>query len=211
MMSIRILITDDHPVVRNGLRGMLSSEVGFEVVGEADNGSVAVDMAIRLRPDVVLMDLSMPVMDGVAATEAIKNNLTETHVLVLTTYDSDADILPAIEAGATGYLLKDVPSDELFRAIRAAARGESVLAPAVAARLMGRVRGFIKDVLSQREVEVLNVVADGASNAEIARMLHISETTVKAHMSHIFSKLEVNDRTAAVTAALDKGIIRRDR
>ncbi len=210
-MSIRILITDDHPVVRSGLRGMISSEVGFEVVGEADNGSVAVDMAIRLRPDVVLMDLSMPVMDGVAATDAIKKNLTETQVLVLTTYDSDADILPAIEAGATGYLLKDVTSDELFRAIRAAARGESVLAPAVAARLMGRVRGIIKDVLSQREVEVLNVVADGASNAEIARMLHISETTVKAHMSHIFSKLEVNDRTAAVTAALDKGIIRRDR
>ena len=210
-MSIRILITDDHPVVRSGLRGMISSEVGFEVVGEADNGSVAVDMAIRLRPDVVLMDLSMPVMDGVAATDAIKKNLTETQVLVLTTYDSDADILPAIEAGATGYLLKDVTSDELFRAIRAAARGESVLAPAVAARLMGRVRGIIKDVLSQREVEVLNVVADGASNAEIARMLHISETTVKAHMSHIFSKLEVNDRTAAVAAALDKGIIRRDR
>ena len=210
-MSIRILITDDHPVVRSGLRGMISSEVGFEVVGEADNGSVAVDMAIRLRPDVVLMDLSMPVMDGVAATDAIKKNLTETQVLVLTTYDSDADILPAIEAGATGYLLKDVTSDELFRAIRAAARGESVLAPAVAARLMGRVRGIIKDVLSQREVEVLNVVADGASNAEIARMLHISEKTVKAHMSHIFSKLEVNDRTAAVTAALDKGIIRRDR
>jgi len=143
--------------------------------------------------------------------KAIKNNLTETHVLVLTTYDSDADILPAIEAGATGYLLKDVTSDELFRAIRAAARGESILAPVVAARLMGRVRGFIKDVLSQREVEVLNVVADGASNAEIARMLHISETTVKAHMSRIFSKLEVNDRTAAVTAALDKGINRRDR
>ncbi len=210
-MSIRILITDDHPVVRNGLRGMLSSEVGFEVVGEADNGSDAVDMAIRLRPDVVLMDLSMPVMDGVAATEAIRNNLTETHVLVLTTYDSDADILPAIEAGATGYLLKDVPSDELFRAIHAAARGESVLAPAVAARLMGRVKGYSKDVLSPREVEVLSVVADGASNAEIARMLHISETTVKAHMSHIFNKLEVNDRTAAVTAALDKGIIRLDR
>lgn len=132
-------------------------------------------------------------------------------MLVLTTYNSDADILPAIEAGATGYLLKDVTSDELFRAIRAAARGESILAPVVAARLMGRVRGFFKDVLSQREVEVLNVVADGASNAEIARMLHISETTVKAHMSRIFSKLEVNDRTAAVTAALDKGINRRDR
>lgn len=132
-------------------------------------------------------------------------------MLVLTTYNSDADILPAIEAGATGYLLKDVTSDELFRAIRAAARGESILAPVVAARLMGRVRGFFKDVLSQREVEVLNVVADGASNAEIARMLPISETTVKAHMSRIFSKLEVNDRTAAVTAALDKGINRRDR
>lgn len=132
-------------------------------------------------------------------------------MLVLTTYNSDADILPAIEAGATGYLLKDVTIDELFRAIRAAARGESILAPVVAARLMGRVRGFFKDVLSQREVEVLNVVADGASNAEIARMLHISETTVKAHMSRIFSKLEVNDRTAAVTAALDKGINRRDR
>lgn len=132
-------------------------------------------------------------------------------MLVLTTYNSDADILPAIEAGATGYLLKDVTIDELFRAIRAAARGESILAPVVAARLMGRVRGFFKDVLSQREVEVLNVVADGASNAEIARMLPISETTVKAHMSHIFSKLEVNDRTAAVTAALDKGINRRDR
>jgi DNA-binding NarL/FixJ family response regulator len=205
---IRILIADDHPVVRTGLQGMLAGEGDFEVVGEARDGKEAVKMAARLKPDVVLMDLRMPVLDGVAATELIRAGRSETEVLILTTYDTDGDILRALDAGAVGCMIKDSPREELFRAVRAAARGESVLAPAVLSQVMSRMRAPAAETLSDREVEVLRLVARGASNKEAARELFISETTVKTHLSHIFTKLGVDDRTAAVTVALDRGILR---
>jgi DNA-binding NarL/FixJ family response regulator len=208
MGEIRLLIVDDHPVVRDGLRGMLESQHDFEVVGEAGDGSEAVQQVENLKPDIVLMDLRMPVMDGVTALGQIKANNPQVQVLVLTTYDSDADILPAIEAGAAGYLLKDSSKEELYDGIRAAARGETVLAPAVAARLVGRMRAPAEEKLSSREVEVLQLVAEGASNSEIAQQLHISQATVKSHLVNIFGKLGVSDRTAAVTMALRKGILR---
>ena len=208
VQDVRVLITDDHPVVRTGLRGMISGEPGFDVVGEAENGKEAVALTGTLRPQVVLMDLRMPEMDGVTAIGHIKAEHPEVHVLVLTTYESDADILRAIEKGATGYLLKDTPREELFEAIRLVARGESPLDPGVAARLMQRMRGPSEEGLSTREIEVLELVAHGTSNKEIAKQLWVSETTVKSHMLHIFDKLSVTDRTAAVTAALKRGIIR---
>ena len=207
-MSVRILVTDDHPVVRAGLSGMLSGEPDFEVVGEAQNGKEAVAFVGELKPDVVLMDLRMPEMDGVTAIDHIKSDYPDVHILVLTTYESDADILRAIETGATGYLLKDTPREELFGAIRTVAQGQSPLAPGVAARLMQRVRNPEEEGLSTREIEVLELVARGTSNKEIAKQLWVSETTVKSHMLHIFDKLGVTDRTAAVTEALKRGIIR---
>jgi DNA-binding NarL/FixJ family response regulator len=207
-VSVRILVTDDHPVVRAGLSGMLSGEPDFEVVGEAQNGKEAVAFVGELKPDVVLMDLRMPEMDGVTAIGHIKSDHPDVHILVLTTYESDADILRAIETGATGYLLKDTPREELFGAIRTVAQGQSPLAPGVAARLMQRVRNPEEEGLSTREIEVLELVAHGTSNKEIAKQLWVSETTVKSHMLHIFDKLGVTDRTAAVTAALKRGIIR---
>ena len=207
-MSVRILVTDDHPVVRAGLSGMLSGEPDFEVVGEAQNGKEAVAFVGELKPDVVLMDLRMPEMDGVTAIGHIKSEHPDVHILVLTTYESDADILRAIETGATGYLLKDTPREELFGAIRTVAQGQSPLAPGVAARLMQRVRDPAEEGLSTREIEVLELVAHGTSNKEIAKQLWVSETTVKSHMLHIFDKLGVTDRTAAVTEALKRGIIR---
>ncbi len=210
MDKIRLLIVDDHPVVRDGLRGMLERQPDFEVVGEAGDGREAVSLVERLKPDIVLMDLKMPVMDGVTALGEIKVHSPQVQVLVLTTYDSDADILPAIEAGAAGYLLKDSSRDDLYDGIRAAARGETVLAPAVAARLVGRMRAPAEEQLSSREVEVLQLVAEGESNSEIAAQLHISQATVKSHLVNIFGKLGVSDRTAAVTAALRKGILRLD-
>ncbi len=208
---IRILIADDHPVVRTGLQGMLAGEGDFEVVGEARDGREAVDKAAFLEPDVILMDLRMPVLDGVAATELIRAGRSETQVLILTTYDTDGDILRALDVGAVGCLLKDSPREGLFRAVRAAARGESVLAPAVLSLVMSRMRAPAAETLSDREVEVLRLVARGASNKEAARKLFISETTVKTHLSHIFTKLGVDDRTAAVTVALDRGILRTPR
>ena len=208
---IRILIADDHPVVRTGLQGMLAGEGDFEVVGEARDGREAVDKAAFLEPDVILMDLRMPVLDGVAATELIRAGRSETQVLILTTYDTDGDILRALDVGAVGCLFKDSPREELFRAVRAAARGESVLAPAVLSLVMSRMRAPAAETLSDREVEVLRLVARGASNKEAARKLFISETTVKTHLSHIFTKLGVDDRTAAVTVALDRGILRTPR
>ena len=208
---IRLLIVDDHPVVRAGLLGMLTGEDDFEVVGEARDGAEAVDRAALLEPDVVLMDLRMPNLDGVSATERIRVRRPETQVLVLTTYDTDSDILRALDVGAVGCLLKDAPREELFRAVRAAARGESVLAPAVLSLVMSRMRAPAAETLSDREVEVLRLVARGASNKEAARELFISETTVKTHLSHIFTKLGVDDRTAAVTVALDRGILRTPR
>jgi DNA-binding NarL/FixJ family response regulator len=206
--SIRLLIADDHPVVRAGLRGILDSQPDFEVVGEAADGAEAVAMTGRLLPHVVLMDLRMPKMGGVEAIGRIKAEHPQVHVLVLTTYDSDADILPAIETGATGYMLKDTPREELFEAIRAAAQGRPLLAPAVAARLMERMRGPAEEALSSREIEVLALVAKGANNREVAGQLFISEATVKTHLLHIYSKLGVADRTAAVTTALERGILR---
>ena len=208
MDKIRLVIVDDHPVVRDGLRGMLESQPDFEVAGEASDGSAAVSLAESLKPDIVLMDLRMPVMDGVTALREIKTHNPQVQILVLTTYDSDADILPAIEAGAAGYLLKDSSREDLYDGIRAAARGETVLAPAVAARLVGRMRATGEEQLSSREVEVLQLVAEGESNSEIASHLHISQATVKSHLVHIFGKLGVSDRTAAVTVALRRGILR---
>jgi DNA-binding NarL/FixJ family response regulator len=207
MDTIRILISDDHPVVREGIAGMLAGQPDFEVVGLAHDGDTAVTSHKSLSPDVTLMDLRMPGLDGVGAIEAIRARKPSARILVLTTYDSDADILRAIEAGATGYLLKDTPREELFRAIRAAAKGESVLAPAVASRLMTRMRAPAAENLSAREIEVLQLVAKGNSNREVGKALYISTATVKTHLIHIYGKLGVDDRTAAVTTALEKGII----
>jgi DNA-binding NarL/FixJ family response regulator len=205
---VRVLIADDHPVVRSGIRGMLASDPAFEVVGEAADGREAVALTLRDRPDVVLMDLRMPDLDGASATAEIRAKRPETQVLVLTTYDTDSDIVHAIDAGAIGYLLKDLPHEEISRAVRAAARGEPVLAPAVAERLMDRARSAAGDALTGREIDVLQRAARGLSNSEIARELYVSATTVKAHLTHIYRKLGVNDRTAAVTTALERQIIR---
>ena len=202
---IRVLLVDDHPVVRYGLAGLLGGEPDIEVVGEASDGREGVGRAAELGPDVVLMDLRMPVMDGVEATALIVAT-DGPRVLVLTTYDTDADILRAVEAGATGYLLKDTPRDELVEAVRAASRGETVLAPPLAAKLMRQVRS--NDQLTAREVEVLSLVSRGMSNGDIAKELFIGEATVKTHLLHVFDKLGVSDRTAAVTTAMRLGVLR---
>jgi DNA-binding NarL/FixJ family response regulator len=208
MARIRILIADDHPVVRAGLQGMLASQPDFELVGEAATGAEAVTLAARLRPDVVLMDLRMTELDGVAAMKQIRAQQPGLPVLVLTTYESDTDILRAIEAGATGYLLKDTPREELFAAIRSVARGKAVLAPTIAMRLLRQKNLPVNEALSARELEVLKLVARGLSNKEIARTLHLSEATVKTHLLHLFEKLGVSDRTAAVTVSLERGLLR---
>ena len=207
MKKIRVLIAYDHPVVREGLSGMLAGQPDFEVVGVAIDGNQALELYAKLSPDVTLMDLQMPGLDGVGAIEAIKARHASAHILVLTTFDSDADILRAIEAGATGYLLKDTPREELFRAIRATTAGESVLAPTITARLMTRMRAPAEENLSDREIEVLQLVAKGNSNKEVGKALHISTATVKTHLIHIYNKLGVDDRTAAVTTAIEKKII----
>lgn len=205
---IRVLIADDHPVVRAGLRDMLSAQPDLDVVAEAVNGAEAVSLVDRLRPRVVLMDLRMPEVDGVTAIARIKGEHPEVQILVLTTYDSDADILPAVEVGATGYLLKDAPREELFQAIRAAAQGKPVLTSSVAARLMERMRNPNVEALTNREIEVLKLVARGANNRQIAGQLYITEATVKSHLIRIYGKLGVEDRTSAVTKALEQGILR---
>ncbi|MBC6462515.1 response regulator [Actinomadura sp. HBU206391] len=207
--TITLLIVDDHPVVRDGLRGMFASAAGFEVVGEASDGVEGVALAARLDPDVVLMDLRMSGGGGVDAIAELTRRGLRCKVLVLTTYDTDSDTLPAIEAGATGYLLKDAPRDELFTAVRAAAEGRTVLSPAVASRLVSRVRAPGSEPLSAREREVLRLVAKGTSNREIAAVLFISEATVKTHLTHIYTKLGVKDRAAAVAVAYDRGILGR--
>lgn len=207
MSRITLIVADDHPIVRAGLQGLLASQPDFQVVGEAANGREAIALVERFTPAVALVDLRMPVLDGVGATREIRQRFPGTHVLVLTTYDTDADVLRAIEAGATGYLLKEAPREELFRAIRATARGQSVLSPSVASRLVGLARGNDDRSLSARELEVLALVARGASNKLIARDLGISEATVKTHLLHIFGKLGVDDRTAAVTTAIERGIL----
>jgi DNA-binding NarL/FixJ family response regulator len=208
MSAIRIVIADDHPVFRAGLQGLLSGQADFEVVGEAANGREAVTVVRHAAPDVLLVDLQMPELDGVGAIQQIRALAPATRILVLTTYDSDGDILRAVEAGATGYLLKDTPREELFRAIRATARGDSVLSPSVASKLVSRSRGPVERSLSAREIEVLTLVARGVSNKIIAKDLRISEATVKTHLLHIFAKLGVDDRTAAVPAAMEKGVLR---
>ncbi|WP_129663398.1 response regulator transcription factor [Phytoactinopolyspora endophytica] len=204
---IRVLIVDDHPIVRDGLRGALAAEADIEVAGQAADGREAVDRAIGQDVDVVLMDLRMPQMDGVQAIAELQRRSPGIRVLVLTTFDSDSDVLPAIEAGATGYLLKDAPADELLRAVRAAHRGESVLAPSVVGKLMGQVRKPSGLSLSDREFEVLELVADGASNREAASRLFISEASIKTHLQHIYDKLGVRDRAAAVGEAYRRGML----
>ncbi|HEY7596452.1 MAG TPA: response regulator transcription factor [Actinophytocola sp.] len=204
---IRVMLVDDHPVVREGLRGMLEAEPDLTVVGEAGSGEEAVAQAGAVAPDVILMDLRMRGLDGVGATERILAASSQVRVVVLTTYETDADILRAVEAGASGYLLKDASRADLAGAIRAAARGETVLAPSVAGRLVNQVRRPVTQTLSGREVEVLGLVAKGLTNAEIGRSLHITEATVKTHLLRAFGKLDVSDRTAAVTTAMAQGLL----
>ncbi|GAB1512449.1 response regulator [Actinophytocola sp. KF-1] len=208
---ISLLIVDDHPVVRDGLRGMFTADPRFEVLAEAGDGAEAIAAAERLRPDVVLMDLRMPRTDGVTAIKELAKRGVPSRVLVLTTYDTDSDVLPAIEAGATGYLLKDAPREELFRAVEAAAQGQAVLSPAVATRLMGQMRQPASEPLSQRELEVLELIARGSTNREAARQLFISEATVKTHLLHVYAKLGVNDRAAAVATAFSRGYLTAER
>jgi DNA-binding NarL/FixJ family response regulator len=208
---IRLLIVDDHPVVRDGLRGMFAGTSEFEVVGEATNGVDAVAVAESLHPDVILMDLRMPAGDGATAIRELAVRKFPARILVLTTYDSDNDVIPAIQAGATGYLLKDSPREELFRAVRAADRGESVISPAVAAQLMNQLRTPPPELLSERELEVLALISQGFTNRGAAARLFISEATVKTHLVHIYAKLEVNDRAAAVAIAFERGLLRAHR
>ncbi|NUR90745.1 MAG: response regulator transcription factor [Nonomuraea sp.] len=204
---IRIVLVDDHPVVRSGLRAMLAGQPDLDLVGEAATGEEGVALAAALAPDVVLMDLQLgPGMHGSEATRRIVA-LDGPRVLVLTTFDTDADIVAAVEAGATGYLLKDAPPDDLHAAVRSAAAGASALAPSVASRLLGRVR-TPDTTLSRRELEVLGHVAAGLSNRQISRVMFLSETTVKTHLAHIYAKLDVDSRTAAVAAASKRGLIR---
>lgn len=208
--TIRVVVVDDHPVVRDGLVGMLSGQPDITVVAQAADGRDALLQVQRHDPDVVLMDLRMPDMDGVEAIGELQRRGHRARVLVLTTYDRDDDIVPAIEAGATGYLLKDTPRDDLFRAVRATSRGESTLTPSVASRLMGRMRES-PQTLSAREVEVLKLVARGRTNRQIGRAIHVSEATVKTHLLRAYDKLGVSDRTAAVVTALERGLLELDR
>jgi DNA-binding NarL/FixJ family response regulator len=206
---IRLLIADDHPVVRDGLRGMFAAEPEFEVVGQAGDGAEAIRLAEELRPDVILMDLQMPGVNGLTAISELTERGVAARVLVLTTYDTDGYVVPAIEAGATGYLLKDAPRDELLRAVRSAADGTSVLAPSVANTLMNHVRTPPKvEILSPRELEVIELVAAGNTNREIAAHLFISEATVKTHLLNIYAKLAVPDRASAVAEAFRRGLLK---
>lgn len=205
---IRVIVADDHPIVRSGVVSLLSHADDIEVVGEAATGLEAVELAERLRPDVVLMDLRMPVLDGTEATSRITAELPGVRVLILTTYESDDLILAAIENGASGYLLKAAPHEEIVEGVRSVVGGQTVLAPAIAAKLVQRVRGGSdRPTLSARETEVLGHVAAGLSNPEIARALFISEATVKTHLGHVFEKLEVTSRTRAVTRAIELGML----
>lgn len=213
MEPIKILIADDHPVVREGLSAMLSKEQDIQVVGEAGNGAEAINKAKELQPDIVLMDLRMPEVDGVEAMRQIGTENPDIKFIVLTTYDNDEYIFKGIEAGARAYLLKDAPREELFKAIRAVYRGESLIQPAIAGKVLERFaelsrQARVPDALSERELEVLRLMAKGAANKEIAAGLYISESTVKTHIQSIFQKLGVSDRTEAVTRAIRQGIIR---
>ena len=205
---IRILLVDDHPVVRAGIQGMLAKHEQFNIVGEAENGEQAIQLAGERLPDVILMDLRMPVMDGLEAMIQIRQTHPDIQVLILTTYDSDTDIVAAINAGAVGYLLKDAPREELYLAIQAAAQGKTALNPGVASRLMERIRNPSPESrFSQRELDILERVSEGHTNKDIAKQLFISEATVKTHLLHIFAKLDVSDRAAAVRVAIERGIL----
>ncbi|MFF8960078.1 response regulator [Streptomyces sp. NPDC014894] len=203
---IDVLLADDHPVVREGLCAMLESADGVRVVGQAGSGEEAVLAAARLRPDIVLLDLRMGEMDGVTATGHILRESRRTKVVIVTTYEDDADILRAVEAGAAGYLLKGSSRDDLVRAVKAAARGETVLTPSLAPKLF-RARVVDPPMLSEREREVLRLVSQGLTNADIGRRLFISEATVKTHLLRSFKKLAVSDRTAAVIKAMERGLL----
>jgi DNA-binding NarL/FixJ family response regulator len=207
MNTVTLLVVDDHPVVRDGIVGMVASAADVEVVGEASDGAEAIALAQVLDPDVVLIDLRMPRMDGVAAIREFTRLGIRSSIVVLTTFDADADVLPAIGAGATGYLLKDSSRDELLRAIRTAAAGEAVLSPSVASRLVDRVRAPEESLLSPRELEVLALVADGATNRAAGDRLHLSEATVKTHLLNIYAKLGVGDRAAAVAEGFRRGLL----
>lgn len=207
MNPVRLLVVDDHPVVRDGLIGMFNTDPTVEVIGEASDGAEAVNLARAFTPDLILMDLRMPGTDGVTAIRELTRLQIPSRVLVLTTHDTDADVLPAIEAGATGYLLKDAPRDELLRAVHDAAEGRAALAPSVASRLVDRVRTPETSQLSPRELEVLALVADGTTNKRVADELHLSEATVKSHLLTIYAKLDVNDRAAAVAEGFRRGLL----
>lgn len=209
--TIRVLIADDHPVVREGLAAMLSYQPDIDVVGEATDGLEAVQRTGELQPDIVLMDLQMPHLGGVEAIKQIRAQFPRIQLIVLTTYGDDDSIFQGIAAGARGYLLKDAPRDELFRAVRAVARGESLLQPAVATRLLDRIMrppAEPQEMLTERELEVLRLLAKGSANKQIGAQLHISESTAKTHIANIFQKLAVTDRTQAVTVALSRGLIK---
>ncbi|KJL24585.1 Transcriptional regulatory protein LiaR [Microbacterium azadirachtae] len=207
MTPLTLLVVDDHPVVRDGIVGMVGSADDITVIGEASDGAEAVALAQVHAPDVVLMDLRMPRMDGVAALREFSRLGIASRVVVLTTFDADADVLPAIAAGATGYLLKDASRDELLHAIRAAAAGRTVLAPEVASRLVDRVRTPEAALLTPRELEILGLIADGATNRAAGDRLHLSEATVKTHLLSIYGKLGVGDRAAAVAEGFRRGLL----
>lgn len=212
MEITKILIVDDHPVVREGIGAMLKRESDFKIVGEAANGQEAIDKARELSPDVILMDLRMPEVDGVEAITRIKADMPDIKFIILTTYSDDEYIFRGIAAGARAYLLKDAPREELFKAIRAVSRGESLIQPVVASRVLDKLAELSRkapasETLSDREVEVLRLMAKGVSNKDIADQLSITQSTVKTHITSIFQKLAVTTRTEAVTTALKKGII----
>ena len=204
---IRVLVADDHAVVRAGIVALLSAEPDIDVVGEAVDGEQAVELALALLPDLVVMDVRMPRLTGDAATARIRERTDAVRVLVLTTYESDASILSAIEAGASGYLLKAAPADELIAGVRSVAAGEVALSPAIAAQLVSRMREPAPTALTTRETEVLRLVAEGLSNRAIGERLFVGEATVKTHLLRTFEKLGVNDRTRAVTLAMERGLI----
>jgi DNA-binding NarL/FixJ family response regulator len=217
MDKIKILLVDDQNMFRDGMRVLLNSQPDFTVVGEAGNGEEAISKAAVLKPQVILMDLRMPVMDGSAATRYLKINQPECRVIALTTFDEDAEVFDALRAGAIGYLLKDASTEKLYEAIRAASKGESVLQPSVAARLVAQFSRLsesaprwaqeLSEPLSPREMDVLRLMASGSSNREISEKLALAEGTVKNHITSIFTKLDVNDRTRAVIKGQELGLV----
>ncbi len=211
MDMIRLVVVDDHPVVRHGLVSMLHYEPDMQVVGEAGNGATAVAAILEHKPDVVLLDLRLPQLSGIEVMKQVRAREPGVRFLVLTTYDTDEYIVPALNAGAQGYLLKDTTPDELTRAIRALAQGGAPLEPGVAAKLIESMSDKDEDELSGREMDVLRLLVAGASNKAIAAQLNLSENTVKSHTSHIFSKLHVQSRAEAVAVALERGIVPLDR